>query len=92
MFISVILSDARRSAATKSESKNPEDSSFIHAASAFRVFQPSATSEFLCALCVEILILTFALVLLRVSVPPWWMFLVAANNRIRAMPRRKFFL
>jgi len=32
-FIPVILSDARRSAATKRESKNPEDFSFIHTAS-----------------------------------------------------------
>jgi hypothetical protein len=31
--MSVILSDARRSAATKRESKNPEDFSFIHTAS-----------------------------------------------------------
>ena len=31
-------------------------------------FSPSATSEFLCVLCVEILILTFSLSLLRASV------------------------
>jgi hypothetical protein len=35
---------------------------------AFRVYYPSATSEFLCVLCVEILILIFALSLLRASV------------------------
>jgi hypothetical protein len=42
MFISVILSDARRSAATKRESKNPEDFSFIHAASGSSHNTPSA--------------------------------------------------
>jgi hypothetical protein len=55
---------------------------------AFRVFKPSATSEFLCALCVEILILTFALSLLRVSVSPWWMFLVVALPRCENLRQR----
>jgi hypothetical protein len=42
--MSVILSDARRSAATKRESKNPEDFSFIHAASGSSRKPPSALS------------------------------------------------
>jgi len=42
MFMSVILSDARRSAATRRESKNPEDLSFIHAASGSSHHTPSA--------------------------------------------------
>jgi hypothetical protein len=46
MFISVILSDARRSAATKRESKNPENFSFIHTASGSSHNTQSSITDF----------------------------------------------
>jgi len=45
MFISVILSDAQRSVATKRESKNPENFSFIHTASGSSHNTPSAVGS-----------------------------------------------